>query len=419
MQPNQHQTRVVFPHLLANTMTTTETQLTTTADLDTFRLEVRQFIKEALPEELRARVERGYFLLSRQDHTFWQKKLFERGWGAPGWPVEYGGTGWNAAKRQVFEDECGRASCPRTQPHGLKMLAPILFTFGTEAQKKRFLPPILSADEWWCQGYSEPGAGSDLASLSTRAVREGDCYRINGQKLWTTIAHWADWMFCLVRTDSSGRRQEGITFLLVDMRSPGITVRPIKTLELAHHTNEVFFNDVMVHVENRIGEEGRGWTYAKALLVHERAGIAELGKCRERLERLKRITRERSINGEYLIRDEAFRAQVAQLEIEIMAAEATTVRVLEGNTEAALSSVLKLRGSEIAQSLSRLNVDALGPHALRFDLDLAKTGPCENDPLPSFAIGRAVEYLTWRALTVAGGTSEIQRNIIAKRAFGD
>ena len=299
------------------------------------------------------------------------------------------------------------------------MVGPIIYTHGSEAQKKRFLEPILKADEWWCQGYSEPGAGSDLAALSTRAMREGDHYRVNGQKVWTSLAHWADWMFCLVRTDTSGRRQEGITFLLIDMKTPGITLRPIRTLDLAHHMNEVFFEDVLVPVENRIGEEGRGWTYAKALLVHERAGIAELGRARERLDRLKRLVRERNLHGDRLLRDEAFRAQVAQLEVEILAAEATTLRLLEGKTEPALSSVLKLRGSELTQRLSRMNVDALGPHALRLDLQEAERGPREDDPLPSFATGRTVEYLRWRALTVAGGTSEIQRNIIAKLVFGD
>ena len=389
------------------------------ARLESFRQEVRAFIREALPVELRARVERGYDLLTRDDHTFWQKQLHARGWAAPGWPVEFGGTGWGGAQRQVFDDECGRASCPRTQPQGIKMVGPIIYTHGTEAQKKRFLEPILKADEWWCQGYSEPGAGSDLAALSTRAVREGDHYRVNGQKLWTSLAHWADWMFCLVRTDTSGRRQEGITFLLIDMKTPGITLRPIKTLDLAHHMNEVFFEDVLVPVENRIGEEGRGWTYAKALLVHERAGIAELGRARERLDRLKRLVRERSLQGDRLLRDEAFRAQVAQLEVELLAAEATTLRLLEGKTEPALSSVLKLRGSELTQRLSRMNVDALGPHALRLDLQEAERGPQDDDPLPSFATGRTVEYLRWRALTVAGGTSEIQRNIIAKLVFGD
>ena len=389
------------------------------AGQESFRQEVRAFIREALPAELRARVERGYDLLTRDDHTFWQKQLHARGWAAPGWPVEHGGTGWGAAQRQVFDDECGRASCPRTQPQGIKMVGPIIYTHGTEAQKKRFLEPILKADEWWCQGYSEPGAGSDLAALSTRAMREGDHYRVNGQKVWTSLAHWADWMFCLVRTDTSGRRQEGITFLLIDMKTPGITLRPIKTLDLAHHMNEVFFEDVLVPVENRIGEEGRGWTYAKALLVHERAGIAELGRARERLDRLKRLVRERSLHGDRLLRDEAFRAQVAQLEVEILAAEATTLRLLEGKAEPALSSVLKLRGSELTQRLSRMNVDALGPHALRLDLQEAERGPQEDDPLPSFATGRTVEYLRWRALTVAGGTSEIQRNIIAKLVFGD
>lgn len=400
-------------------MTLTSSPQVDSANLEVFRAEVRAFIAQALPDELRARVERGYDLLTRADHSFWQKQLYTRGWAAPGWPVEYGGTGWTAVERQAFEEECGRASCPRTQPQGVKMIGPIIYTFGTAAQKARFLEPILKADEWWCQGYSEPGAGSDLAALSTRAIREGEFYRLNGQKLWTTLAHWADWMFCLVRTDSSGRRQEGITFLLIDMKTPGITVRPIRTLELGHHTNEVFFEDVLVPVDNRIGEEGRGWTYAKALLAHERTGIAELGRARERLARLKRIAMDPAINGGHLQHDMAFREQVAQVEVEILAAEATTLRLLEDNKVPALSSVLKLRGSEIAQRLSRMNLDALGPHAMRHDLELAEQGPGAADPVPSYAIGRGVEYLRWRALTVAGGTSEVQRNIIAKLAFDD
>ena len=390
----------------------------TPAALEAFREEVRTFIRGALPEELRARVERGYSLLTRADHTYWQKQLYARGWAAPNWPIEYGGTGWSAARQQVFDDECGRASCPRTQPGGIKLVGPIIFTYGTPEQKQRFLDPILRADEWWCQGYSEPNAGSDLAALQTRAVREGEFYRVNGQKVWTTLAHWADWMFCLVRTDNTGKRQEGITFLLIDMKTPGITIRPFKTLDLAHHTNEVFFEDVLVPVANRIGDEGKGWTYAKALLAHERAGIAELGRTRERLERLKRIAREPVLNGAWLADNQAFRTEVARLEVEILAAEATTVRLLDGRAaRPALASVLKLRGSEITQRLSQLNMLALGPHALQLDLEAAERGPLRDDPLPSYATGRTVEYLRMRSLTVAGGTSEIQRNLIARLAL--
>ena len=300
------------------------------------------------------------------------------------------------------------------------MIGPIVYTFGTDWQKQRFLPPIVSADEWWCQGYSEPGAGSDLASLSTRAVWQGDHYRVTGQKVWTSLAHWADWMFCLVRTGETGaRRQDGITFLLIDMRSPGVEVRPIRTLDLAHHTNEVFLHDVQVPATCRIGEEGKGWTYAKALLAHERTGIAELGRARERLERLKCLVADPAINGGRLHQDGAFRAQVAMLEVDLLAAEATTVRLLEQEGHPALPSVLKLRGSELTQRISRLSVEALGPHALRFDLELATSLPSSDDPLPSYAIGRVPEYLVWRSITIAGGSSEIQRNIIAKQAFGD
>ena len=392
----------------------------TPAQLEAFRQEVRAFVQATLPEALRARVERGYTLLSREDHSWWQKQLHARGWGAPGWPVEYGGTGWSAARQQVFDDECGRASVPRTQPGGIKLVGPIIYSYGTAAQKQRFLEPILRADEWWCQGYSEPNAGSDLASLQTRAVREGEFYRVNGQKVWTTLAHWADWMFCLVRTGGGAKRQDGISFLLIDMKSPGITIKPIRTLDLEHHTNEVFLDDVLVPVGNRIGEEGKGWTYAKALLVHERAGIAELGRTRERLERLKRIARTPEINGAWLTGDASFRAQVAQAEVELLAAEAMTVRVIEGkDAQPALSSVLKLRGSELTQKLTRLNMQALGPHALQLDLEAASRGPQAGDPLPSYATGRTVEYLRWRSLTVAGGTSEIQRNILGKLALSD
>lgn len=387
--------------------------------LEAFRAEVRAFIAAELPSELRARVERGYAFLSRDDHTLWQKKLAARGWGAPGWPVEYGGTGWSAAQIQVFDDECARASCPRTQPQGLKMLAPILIAYGTPEQKRRFLPPILTADEWWTQGYSEPGAGSDLAALSTKAVRDGDGYRVTGQKIWTSLAHWADWMFCLVRTDATGKPQQGVSFLLIDMRSPGVTVRPIKLIDGGAHFNEVFLDDVWVPIENRVGEEGRGWTYAKALLNHERAGIAEIGKSCERLERARRLLADTSINAAGWLGEDALRERLALLEIEILAAEATTVRIMEESAEPALASILKLRGSEISQSLSAMNVEVLGPHALRFDLDQARTAPAPDDPLPSPAIGRSAEYLYWRALTIAGGSSEVQRNIIARRAFRD
>lgn len=388
--------------------------------MQAFRAEVQHFVRSALPQDLRDRVLRGYTQLTKQDHTFWQQQLHHRGWGAPGWPVEYGGTGWTPAMRQVFDDECARLGCPRTQPQGLKMIGPIVYTFGTDWQKERFLAPIVSAQEWWCQGYSEPGAGSDLASLSTRAVLDGDHYRVTGQKVWTSLAHWADWMFCLVRTGEAGARpQDGITFLLIDMRSPGVEIRPIRTLDLAHHTNEVFLHDVRVPVACRIGAEGKGWTYAKALLAHERTGIAELGRARERLERLKRLAADPAINGGRLHRDGAFRAQVAMLEVELLAAEATTIRLLEQSGNPALPSVLKLRGSELTQAISLLSVQALGPHALRFDLALATAPSSPDDPLPSYAVGRVPEYLVWRSITIAGGSSEIQRNLIARQAFGD
>lgn len=391
------------------------------APLAEFRAEVRAFIAENLPADLRERVERGWAFLRKEDYVFWQKRLHARRWGAPGWPVAYGGTGWSAAQRQIYEDESALACCPRTQPQGIKMIGPILCAYGTEAQKQRFLPGILSGDEWWCQGYSEPEAGSDLAGLRTRAVRDGDHYRVTGHKLWTSLAHWADWMFCLVRTEKCERPQEGITFLLIDMKSPGLSVRPVITIDNAHHTNEVFLDDVRVPVEQRVGEEGRGWAYAKALLAHERAGIAELGRSRERLARLKRIVSDTRIQGGHLAADPVFQSRVWALEVEIMAAEAITTRLLAHPEQSAamLPSLLKLRGSEITQRAGELLVEALGPHALRDDLALARTGPRDDDPLPSFAIGRVPEFLMQRSFTIAGGSSEIQRNIIAKALFQD
>jgi len=390
-----------------------------TAALAAFREEVRALIRSALPDEMRARVERGWSQMEKADYVFWQKRLNDHGWGAPGWPVEYGGLGWSAEQFQIFDDECARMSAPRVQPQMVKMIGPILCAYGTPAQKARFLPPILSGDEWWCQGYSEPGAGSDLAALSTRAVRDGDHYVVTGQKVWTSFAHFADWMFCLVRTDSSGKRQEGITFLLIDMKSPGVEVKPIRTLDLAHHTNEVFLNNVRVPVENRIGDEGRGWVYAKALLKHERVGIAELGRARNRLERIRRMLADPAVAGARLRDDAALHAELAQIEMDITVTGATTMRLREGDANPALASVLKLRGSEITQRLTRLALEVTGPNALRMDIEEASRGPRDDDPLPSYAMGRVSEYMVFRSLTIAGGSSEIQRNIIAKLAFGD
>ncbi len=389
------------------------------ASLESFRKEVRDFIRSALPEDLRERVERGYSFIGKDDYTFWQRQLNARGWGAPTWPREYGGAGWTAAQNLIFEAESARLYCPRMQPQGVKMVGPIIYTFGTEEQKSRFLGPIRNADEWWCQGYSEPGAGSDLANLQTKAEREGDCYRVNGQKIWTTQAHWADWMFCLTRTSGGPRPQEGITFLLVDMRTPGITIKPIVTIDGAHHTNEVFLDDVMVPVSMRIGEEGQGWRYTKNLLAKERAGIAELGRARERLERLKRVLRDPGIRRTAGPFGEAWQCRVAELEIQIRAAEATTLRVLDegSHPDPALTSVLKLRGSEISQAITSAIVDALGPHALRDDLDAVKGLARPDDALPSWAMGRVPEYLRFRAQTIAGGTSEVQRNILARMLF--
>lgn len=389
--------------------------------LEALREEVRGFIRDNLPDELRQRVQRGWGFLRKEDHAFWQRRLHARGWGAPAWPVAHGGTGWTAREYLAFEDECALAHCPRTQPQGIKMIGPILCAHGTPEQQQRYLPPLLRGDEWWCQGYSEPGAGSDLAALRTSAVRKGDTYVVRGQKLWTSLAHWADFMFCLVRTGQGNRPQEGISFLLIDMKSPGITVRPILTLDLHHHTNEVFLDDVEVPVAQRVGEEGQGWRIAKALLAHERAGIAELGRSTERLERLKRLARDRRVRGAAAATDAVFHHRVAELEIEILAARACQRRLLADapDTGQGLPSVLKLRGSEITQKVGELLVAALGPHALRDDAELARRAAQPDDPLPSEAIGRVPEFLLQRSFTIAGGSSEVQRNILARMLFDD
>ena len=259
-----------------------------------FRGEVREFIGENLPKL--GKTSRREFD-SKEDYLAWHRLLFKQGWVAPQWPVEYGGPGWSITQRYIFNEENARAETPALLPFGLAMVGPVIYTFASEAQKKKYLPRILSGEDWWCQGYSEPGAGSDLASVKTRAVREGDFYIVNGQKTWTTLAQFADWIFCLVRTDPTAKQQEGISFLLIDMKSPGITVKPIIVLDGAHEVNEVFFDNVKVPVENRVGEENKGWTYAKFLLVNERSGIAGVARSKKAIERLKEIGRAEMLDG--------------------------------------------------------------------------------------------------------------------------
>jgi len=390
-----------------------------------FRDEVRVFLRDRLSPEIRDKVLDGYEL-GREEHVLWQRRLHERGWGGMGWPVQFGGPGWNSVQQYIFEEESALAGAPRLIPFGTKMVAPVIMAFGSAAQQQRFLPKISAGEEWWCQGYSEPGAGSDLASLKTRAVRDGDYYLVNGQKTWNTLGHYADWIFCLVRTEPLAKQQSGITFLLIDMKSPGITVRPIKLLDGAHEVNEVWLEDVRVPVENRIGEENRGWTYAKFLLGHERTNIAGIGIAKRELARLKRIAARESQHGRPLTEDPLFAAQIAQIEIDLWALEITNLRVLSGERRSPAAgteaSILKIKGTEIHQSISELMMRAVGPYALPLRREAMEAGwqfdPAREPPGPRYASILAASYFNQRKLSIFGGSNEIQKNIISKMIVG-
>ncbi|WP_417518683.1 acyl-CoA dehydrogenase family protein [Marinobacter sp.] len=380
-----------------------------------FRDQVRDFFKQAPVSEVTA--------LIAQPDTYkegtirWQKHLFAQGWIAPTWPVEYGGAGWTPTQMHIFENERVAANAPDVLPFGLKMVGPVIYTYGTEQQKQRFLPRILESDDWWCQGYSEPGAGSDLASLKTRAELDGDHYVVNGSKTWTTGAHHADWIFCLVRTSNEGRPQQGISFLLIQMKSPGVTVRPIHTINGEHSLNEVFFDNVRVPVENRIGEENKGWTYAKSLLAHERTVIARVADSKRRLEKLRQYALKETEGGQVMAQDPVFRARFSDIEAELMALEYTGLRVLaaqaSGQGPGAESSLLKIKGTEVQQAIHELTIDLAGPY-----------GGIINDSLSSGDIGHEFgdqarkDYMYGRATTIYGGSNEIQKNITAKHVLG-
>ena len=386
-----------------------------------FREEVREFLRTRLPGDISRKV-LGHHRLGKDDYVRWQKILFEKGWIAAGWPTEHGGTGWSAIERYIFEEESAAAGAPRLTPFGLHMVGPVLIAFGSEAQKQRYLPRILSSEDWWCQGYSEPGSGSDLASLKTRAERRGDAYVVNGQKTWTTHAQYADMMFCLVRTSSTGKKQEGISFLLIDMHSPGITVRPIITLDGEHEVNEVWFEDVKVPAENLVGDEGRGWSYAKFLLSHERTGIAGVGHSKRELQLLKHIAGEEKSGGRPLIEDPVFRDRVAQVEIELMALEITCLRVAaadrDGKAPGPEASILKIKGTEIQQELTELMMEAVGPYALPH-LPMAWGDHWIGARVgPDYAAPLAARYLNYRKTSIYGGSNEIQRNIVAQMVLG-
>jgi len=384
---------------------------------EAFRQDVRAFIADAKPKlpDIGAAESADR---SKEEYLAWHKLLYKKGWVAPLWPKEYGGTGWSVTQRYIFNEECANAETPTTLPFGLNMVAPVIFTYGNDEQKKKFLPRILSGEDWWCQGYSEPGAGSDLASLRTKAVREGDYYIVNGQKTWTTLAQFADWIFCLVRTNPDVKQQEGITFLLIDMKSPGITVKPIIVLDGAREVNEVFFDNVKVPVANRVGEENKGWTYAKFLLVNERSGIAGVARSKKAVERLKDIARAELLDGKPLIDDEEYSRKIADLEIDLAALEYTELRTLAAESKGQMagpeSSILKIRGTEIQQRITELTVEAIGYYAYPNERALGS-----NEFIgPDYALGQAGRYFNVRKASIYGGSNEIQRNIIAKAVLG-
>ena len=392
-----------------------------TADDLAFRDTVRGYLDANLPQDLQHKV-LNHKRLSKEDFVRWHKILAKQGWVGTGWPVEYGGTGWSAVQRHIWEEECARAGTPTILPFGVNMVAPVIMAFGNEAQKRHYLPRILNCDDWWCQGYSEPGSGSDLASLKCRADREGDFYIVNGQKTWTTLGQHADMIFCLVRTDSGGRKQEGISFLLIDMHTPGITVRPIIMLDEDHEVNEVWFDNVKVPVQNLVGEENKGWTYAKYLLGHERTNIAAVGRAKREMEFLKRIAGRQQKNGKPLIDDPLFSTKVASLEIELMALEVTVLRVISMDSAkrgpGPEASMLKVKGTEVQQQLTELMVEAVGPYGMPFDPEYLHGTHEHSTSDDDDAAPLASYYFNFRKTSIYGGSNEIQKNIITQMILG-
>jgi alkylation response protein AidB-like acyl-CoA dehydrogenase len=381
-----------------------------------FREEVRGFLREALPDDLRRKmIARRH--LEKAEVVRWQRILNARGWATPSWPVDWGGQAWTPTQRYIFQEEMALAHAPEPSPFNVNMIGPVIAAFGTEAQKQRFLAATANIDIWWCQGFSEPGAGSDLAALKTRAVRDGEAYFVNGQKIWTTQAQHADWMFALVRTDDSGKRQQGITFLLIDMETPGLTIRPIESIDGIRDLHEVFFDDVRVPVENRIGEEGRGWDYAKHLLGHERSGIARIGLSKERLALLRQLESELFEAGVLEAADrQRLRRKLTEAEIELRALELTQLRVVaadaHGGGAASAASILKVKGTELQQRMTELALELAGPAGLA----VADHDEAADDD--AWLAAAAPYYFTMRKVSIFGGANEIQRNIIAKSVLG-
>jgi len=397
-----------------------------TPELRAFRDEVRAFIRAELPADIKEKVQKGLHV-GKDDYVRWQKILHKKGWVAPGWPKEYGGTGWSPMQRYIFDDEIGKSGAPRVIPFGLVMVAPVIMKFGTEAQKREHLPKILRSEVWWCQGYSEPGAGSDLAGLKTRAVKEGDHYVVNGQKTWTTLAQHADWIFCLVRTDPAAKKQEGISFILIDMKSPGVSVKPIVTMDGGAEVNEVFFDNVKVPLANLVGPENEGWTVAKYLLGHERTNIADIGRAKHQLARVKEIAAaERAPmaggGGGALLDDPEFRDRIADVELDLIALDATILRIVaaeaSGRPPGAEASLLKIKGSELQQALTELLIEAVGYYGFPYNREAMEHGWNEPPIGPDYAAPLAPAYFNMRKTTIYGGSNEVQRNIVAQTVLG-
>jgi alkylation response protein AidB-like acyl-CoA dehydrogenase len=381
-----------------------------------FRDEVRQWLEANLPADIRDKVV-GYRALGKDDIMRWHKILADKGWSVPHWSEEWGGTGWNITQRYLYEEQFGLAGAPGLPPFGPSMCASVLLRFGTPEQKQRFLPRIRDGEDFWVQGYSEPGAGSDLASLKTRAVRDGDVYRVTGQKIWTTLGQYGDWIFCLVRTDPHAeKRQEGISFLLIDMKTKGIEVRPLILMDGGHEVNEVFFDDVAVPVENLVYEENKGWTVAKYLLGHERLGSGNVGGSKRELAALQALAARETKNGKPLLDDPRFRDRLSRVEIELDALELTSMRFLDrmrrsGQPPGADASMLKIRGTEVQQMITELMMQAVGPRAQPFKA-------VDGGAIDHFTSRLAPRYFNYRKASIYAGSNEIQRNIIAKMTLG-
>jgi alkylation response protein AidB-like acyl-CoA dehydrogenase len=383
-----------------------------------FRMQVRHFFETEYPQDLIEKIARGHSP-TKADYQRSERALDSKGWVAVNWPKEAGGTGWTSNQKYIFDEELERAGALNVVPMGLLYVGPVIYTFGTEAQKAQWLPGILNSTTFWAQGYSEPGSGSDLASLQSRAEPDGDDYIVNGTKIWTSLAQHADWIFCLLRTDSSGKKQEGITFLCIDMKTPGITVRPIITIDGKHSLNAVDFVDVRVPKANRIGEEGKGWTYANYLLGHERTSYAHVAGKRKQLRNIRKTAAKTTTDGGPLLQDPAFARKLSELEARLDALELTVLRVLasvaDGGAPGEESSILKVIATELAQDITELGVEAFGPYAQPAFPDSVVPDGSDNFAIPAAAAPSVAQYLGARAQSIYGGSNEIQKNIIAKR----